>query len=219
MRGYGGRTIAPLSRLGTKALQHLIGSVARPVEPIDLRWSDVNGPYVRAELMKNLYILKELASSTSSPFIAEEISSAVAGCAIWSGWRYSTTKPSYANFRRNYSKELFSIYDSLVLLSGITGFKQAKDAEILLADCLAIVYPDLIANRKQPEGFRYSADCMGCVYWMPIRVQMGKAKFDQKRSLIDGRGKPEERASQCADLGYRFDHPTPLDDAECSQEF
>ena len=204
--------------LTTKARRRLIGAVARSVEPIDLRWSDVNGPYARDELMKNLYILKELASSTSSPFIAEEISSAVAGCALWSGWRISTTCPSYANNRRNYSKELFSIYDSLVLLSGITGFKQAKDAEILLADCLAIVYPDLIANRKSPEGFRYSVDCMGCVYWMPIRVRMGKAQFDKKRSSIDARGKPEERGWYCADLGYRFDHPTPQDDPECSQE-
>ena len=156
-----GRAIAPLSMLTTNKHRHLIGSVARPVEPIDLRSSDVKGAYVRLELMKNLYILKELASSTSSPFIAEEISSAVAGCAIWSGWRYSTTKPSYANFRRNYSKELFSIYDSLVLLSGITGLEQAKDAEILLADCLAIVYPDLIVNRKKPEGYRYSDEDMG----------------------------------------------------------
>ena len=126
---------------------------------------------------------------------------------------------SYANCRRNYSKELFSIYDSLVLLSGITGLEQAKDAEILLADCLAIVYPDLIVNRKKPEGYRYSDEDMGCVYWMPVRVQMGKAQFDQKRSLIDARDKPKERNPYCADLGYRFDHPTPLDDAECSQEF
>ena len=132
--------------------------------------------------------------------------------------RQRLSAPSYANHRRNYSKELFGIYDSLVLLSGITGFEQAKDAEILLADCLAIVYPDLIANRKKPEGFRYSVDCMGCVYWMPIRVQMGKAQFDKKRSLIDGQGKPEERNAYCADLRYRFDHATQLDDAECSQE-
>ena len=102
-----GRAIAPLSMLTTNKHRHLIGSVARPVEPIDLRWSDVKGPYVREQLMVNLYRLKELAASNETPFIAEKITSAVAGCALWSGWRLSTTKPSYANYRgttpRSYS--------------------------------------------------------------------------------------------------------------------
>ena len=60
----------------------------------------------------------------------------------------------------------------MILLSGITVescYMQVKAAEKLLANCLAIMYPQLIANRKEPEGFWYSVDCMGCVYWIPIR--------------------------------------------------
>ena len=118
--------------------------------------------------MQNLYHLQELSKANETPFIAEQITSAVAGCALWSDWRRSVTKPAWANMRRNYSKELFSVYDSVILLSGITDHTQAKAAEKLFADCLAIVYPQLIANRKEPEGFRYSVNCMGCVYWMTI---------------------------------------------------
>ena len=158
-----GRAVAPLSKLVTKAHGHLVGSVALPVEPIDLQYCDVDGQYVRIQLMQKLYHLQKLSKANETPFIAEQITSAVAGCALWSNWRHSVIKPAWANRRRNYSKELFSVYDSVILLSGITDHTQAKDAEKLLANCLAIVYPQLIANRKQPEGFRYSVNCMGCV--------------------------------------------------------
>ena len=198
-----------LSRLATKAHGHLVGSVAPPVEPIDLRYSDVNGQYVRAQLMQNLYHLQELSKANETPFIAEQITSAVAGCALWSTWRHSVVRPAYANKRRNYSRELFSVYDSLILLSGITEHSQAKAAEKLLADCLAIVHPQLIANRKEPEGYRYSVDCMGCVYWMPIRYTGDATVFDNVRSLIDAAPKPKRQVHR-ADLGHRFDHATPL---------
>ena len=46
------------------------------------------------------------------------------------------TKPAWANRRRNYSKELFSVYDIVILLCGITGLAQAKAAEKLLAALL-----------------------------------------------------------------------------------
>ena len=105
-------------------------------------------------------------------------------------------RPAYANKRRNYSRELFSVYDSLILLSGITEHSQAKAAEKLLADCLAIVHPQLIANRKEPEGYRYSVDCMGCVYWMPIRYTGDATVFDNVRSLIDMMPPPSLRTAQ-----------------------
>ena len=114
--------------------------------------------------------------------------------------------------------QLFSPYDSVILLSGITDHTQAKAAEKLLADCLAIVYPHSIANRKEPEGFRYSVDCMGCVYWMPVRYTGDATVFDNVRSLIDAAPKPKKKPAYCADLGVRFDHVTPLDAVECSQE-
>ena len=95
---------------------------------------------------------------------------------------------------------------------------EAKDAEKLLANCLAIMYPQLIANRKEQEGFRYSVNCMGCVYWMPVRYTGDATVFDNVRSLIDAAPKPKEKTDYCADFGYRFDHATPLDAVECSQE-
>ena len=97
---------------------------------------------------------------------------------------------------------------------------QAKAAEKLLADCLAIVYPQLIANRKVPEGFRYPVDCIGCVYWIPIRYTGDATVFDNVpvRSLIDAAPKPKKKIDCCADLDYRFDHATPLDAVECNQD-
>ena len=81
---------------------------------------------------------QKLAASNEIPFIAEQITSAVAGCPLWSGWRSSVIVRAFANMRRNYSRELFSIYDSVILLSGIADHTQAKAEEKLLADCLEI---------------------------------------------------------------------------------
>ena len=171
-------------------------------------------------MVQKLYHLQKLSKANETPFIAEEITSAVAGRALWSDWRSPTTSPAYANRRRNYSRELFSVYNNVILLSGITDHTWAKAAEKLLAGCLAIVsrYPQLIANRKEPEGSRHSADCMDCVYWMPIRSTGDATVFDNVRSLIDPAPKPKKKPANCANLGYRFDHVTPLDAVECSQE-
>ena len=80
------------------------------------------------------------------------------------------------------------------------------------------MYPLLKANRKEPEGYRYSVDCMGCMCWMPIRYTGDTTLFDKVRSLIDSAPKPTKKPAYCVDLGYRFDHATPLDASECSQE-
>ena len=101
------REVAPLPRLASNAHDHLVGSVAPPpVEPIDLRYCDVDGQYVRTQLMQKLYHLQKLSKANETPFIAEQITSAMAGCALWSVWRSSVTAPAYANRRRNYSIEL-----------------------------------------------------------------------------------------------------------------
>ena len=105
-----------------------------------------------------------------------------------------------------------------MLLCGITDHTQARDVEKLLADCLEIVYPLLKANRKEPEGYRYSTNCMGCVYWMPVRYAGDPTLFDKGRSLIDAAPRPKKKPAYCADLSHRFDHATPLDAAECNQE-
>ena len=52
---------------GTKAHGHLIGSVAPPIEPIDLRYCDVDGQYVRTLLMQKLYHLQKLSESNKTP--------------------------------------------------------------------------------------------------------------------------------------------------------
>ena len=177
------------------------------VEPIDLRCCDVDGQHVRMQLMQKLHHLQKLSKSNETPFIAEQVTSAVAGCALWSDWRSSVTKPAWANRRRNcLQRELFSVCDNVVLLCGITDHTQAKAAEKLLADCLAIVCPQLTANRKEPEGFRHSVNCMGCVHWMPIRYTGDATVFDNVRSLVDAAPKPKKKPAHCADLGHRFDH-------------
>lgn len=106
VRKPSGRLVALLTKLATKAHGHLVGSVAPPVEPIDLRYCDVEGEYVRTQLMQKLYYLKKLSEDNKTPFIAEQITSAVAGCALWPDWRVSVTRPAYANRRRNYSSYL-----------------------------------------------------------------------------------------------------------------
>ena len=51
--------------------------------------------------------------------------------------------------------QLFSPYDSVILLCGITELTQAKAAEKLLADCLAIVYKIKMCRTGTPAGQRH----------------------------------------------------------------
>ena len=74
----------------------------------------------------------------TSPSPPESLDQEESPHSLWGAydWRGSVTKPAWANSRRNYSKELFSVYDSVILLCGITGLAQAKAAEKLLAALL-----------------------------------------------------------------------------------
>ena len=186
--------------------QCYVNSVDCPVEPIDLRKVSVDSDECRLTLMKKLQVLKDLSVSEESPFLTKRITSAAAGCSKHSGWRHSVTKPAYTAKRRNYSKQLFSIYDSLILMHGITTKGISAKAEALLAACLTVIYPDFIVNRMPCVGYPYDHDDPGVIYWMPVRFEGNITDFHVLRAQIDDAPNPNVERQVCADLGMRFKH-------------
>ena len=197
----------PLCALQNSAkYQCYVNSVDCPVEPIDLRKVSVDSDECRLLLMEKLQVLKDLSVSEESPFLAKRITSAAAGCSKLSGWRHSVTKPAYNAKRRNYSKQLFSIYDSLILMHGITTKVISAKAEALLAACLTVIYPDFIVNKMACVGYPYDHDDPGIIYWMPVRFEGNITDFHEVRRQIDDAPAAKCRKQICADLGMRFKH-------------
>jgi hypothetical protein len=197
----------PLCALQNSAkYQCYVKSVDCPVEPIDLRKVSIDSDECRLLLMDKLQVLKHLSVSEESPFLAKRIVSAAAGCSKLSRWRQSVTKPAFNAKRRNYSKQLFSIYDSLILMHGITTKVIAAKAEALLAACLTVIYPDFIVNKMACVGYPYDHDDPGIIYWMPVRFEGNITDFHEVRRQIDDAKRPDVEQQTCADLGMRFKH-------------
>ena len=197
----------PLCALQTSAkYQCYVKSVDCPVEPIDLRKVSIDSDECRLLLMDKLQVLKHLSVSEESQFLAKRIVSAAAGCSKLSRWRQSVTKPAFNAKRRNYSKQLFSIYDSLILMHGITTKVIAAKAEALLAACLTVIYPDFIVNKQACVGYPYDHDDPGIIYWMPVRFEGNITDFHEVRRQIDDALRPDVEQQTCADLGMRFKH-------------
>ena len=134
-------------------------------------------------------------------------------------WDTQTAVSHLAHVHRR--RELSRAFDSAILLCGATSLEQAQAAGDLLTDCLAIVHPLLIANRKKGslKGTRIHSQpwvrCIGCQF-ATLGTQTSLTTYGRLLVLAP---KPSVR-TQRADLGHRLGHATPHwpGASECSQE-
>ena len=104
------------------------------------------------------------------------------------------TQSAYANMRWNYSRELFSVYDIVTLLTGITDHPQAKAAEKLLADCLEIVYPLLKARNL--KGTVTPSIAYGLRVLDANSLHWGRNPLRQSTVAYRFRPKPDKKPAQ-----------------------